>query len=160
MAKTLPFKTMTDPPKKTVSNPGSKIEKIVAMRLTDTGEEEFYIKGETNVYEKTQMFKDDCDLEKILLRCTETGDISLLNKKQPFYMDLEDMPENIFEMHQKIYKAQQTFEKLPNNIKEHYGFSFDKFMADFGSSDWYKLMNYKEEPAAEEKETKGEDKTE
>lgn len=160
MAKTLPFRTMVDAPKKTVSNPGSKIEKILALRLTDTGEEEFYIKGETNVYEKTQMFKDDCDLEKILLRCTETGDISLLNKKQPFYMDLEDMPENIFEMHQKIYKAQQNFEQLPHNIKEHYGFSFDRFMADFGSNDWYKLMNYKEEPKPEEKETKGEEKTE
>lgn len=158
----MPFRTMTEPRKVIASNPGSKIEDIVALRLTDTGEEEFYIKGKTNIYEKTQTFKDDCDLEKILMRCTETGDLSLLNQKQPFYLDMEDMPENIFEMHQKIRQAEETFNNLPLNIKEAYGFSFDKFMADFGSDNWYKLMNKEEPalPAPEEKNMKGETETE
>lgn len=130
------FRTMTDNKKTVKANPGSRIEEIKAMKLDEFGNEEFYVKGKTNLYEKIQMFRDECDLEQILIRCTETGDLSLINKVQPFYADLEDMPDNIFEAHRKIIEAQQTFNNMPLNIREEYGFDFNRFLADIGSNKW------------------------
>lgn len=150
-----------DQPKVIVSNPGSDYEEILAMRLTETGDQEFYVKGKTNVYEKIQMFKDDCDLEKILQRCTDTGDITLLNQRNPLFIDMEDYPENIFEAHRKIKEAENTFNELPLETREKYDFSFDKFLADFGTETWLKNMGlYNEEVKEEIYEQKGEEKTE
>lgn len=157
-----PFRTILDPNPEIFSNPGTFEEEIWAMRLTETGEQEFYVKGKTNVYEKIQMFKDDCDLEQIIKRVMQTGDIGLMQKTQPFYAEFDDMPENIFEAHQKIKEAEEQFDKLPIEVKEKYGMSFDRFLADFGSENWLKNMGMIKEEVKEETkiETKGEETTE
>lgn len=163
MAEKKPFRTILDPAPIIVTNPGSEEEIIWAMKITESGDQEFYVKGKTNVYEKIQMFADECDLEQILVRCTQTGDISLMNQRQPFFMDLEDIPDNIFEAHRKIKEAEQVFMNLPLEVRQSYENNFDKFLADFGSEKWMKAVGYtKEEKAAEkeEKTTKGEEKTE
>lgn len=152
MSEKLPFRTVTSERIEVFSNPGSPIEEIWAMKLDKDGNEEFYVKGKTNVYEKIQMFKDSCDIEKLLIQVTETGDLSLINKTTPFFMDMEDMPENIFEAHQKILEAQNYFYELPLETREAYGNSFDRFLADFGTENWMKNLGLtkKEEIKKEE----------
>lgn len=158
MAKELPFRTTTSPRVIIETNPGSKMEDVWALRLTDTGQEEYYIKGQTNIYERIQMFRDECDLEQILIRCTQTGDFSLLNSKQPLYADFEDMPDNIFDAHRKIKQAQETFLNLPLNIREEYDNNFDKFLAEIGTDKWiqtFEKLKPQESPIKETPE-KGE----
>lgn len=158
-----PFRTMTDPKKTNISNPGSKIEQVLAMRIMDNGEEDFYVQRETNIYLQIQAHKDECDLEKLLITCTQTGDLSLINKKQPVYMDLEEMPENFFEAYQKIKEEEQKFNELPLEIREKFNNNFSEYLATAGSEDWLKktgnLKNPKENPETEPK-TKKEGETE
>ena len=107
------------------------------------------------------MFKDDCDLEQIIQRVMQTGDVSIMQQRQPLYADFADMPDNIFEAHRKIEEAKEVFNNLPTEVKEKYGMSFDRYLADFGSEEWMKNMGYfKEEIHEEEKETKGEENAE
>lgn len=156
-----PFRKILDEHPNIVSNPGTFEEEVWAMRLTETGEQEFYVKGKTNIYEKIQMFKDDCDLEQIIQRVMQTGDASIMMQRQPLYADFSDMPDNIFEAHQKIEEAKEVFNNLPTEVKEKYGMSFDRYLADFGSEEWMKNMGFfKEETKEEEKEMKGEEKAE
>lgn len=102
------------------------------------------------------MFKDECDLEQILIRCTETGDFSLLNSKQPLYADLENFPDNIFEAHKQIREAQETFFNMPVEIREEYHNNFNEFMAEVGTDKWiqtFQKLKPKESLTKEKAET-------
>lgn len=127
---------MTDPKKTIETNPGSRIEKVVSMRILDTGEEDFYVSAETNIYMKIQAHKDECDLEKLLITCTQTGDLSLINKKQPVYMNLEEMPDNFFDAYKKIKEEEQKFNELPAEIREKFNNNFSEYLATAGSKNW------------------------
>lgn len=143
-----PFRTILDPPKITSTPAGSKIEEVLAMKINEKGEEEFYIDHKTNVYEKIQAFKEECEIENILARCIETGDYSALERAQGSYMDISEMPNNIFEAHQKIKEAEETFNQLPLEIRSKYDNNFNKYLLDFGSENWMKNMMI-EEPKKE-----------
>lgn len=156
VAKTKPFRTILDPAPEIETTTGTEWEEVLALRINETGDEEFYVKGKTNIYEKIQTFADDVDLEKILIRCSETGDLTLLNQKEPFFMDMTDIPENIFEAHRKIRDAEEAFANMPLATREAYDNNFSKFLADFGTDNWLKNVGlYKEEVKTENK-TKGE----
>ena len=101
------------------------------------------------------MVLSDVDIEKILLRCSETGDLSLLHQTEPFFMDMSDMPDNIFEAHQKIRDAEEAFANMPLEVREYYDNNFNKFLADFGSENWFKNVGLKKEDIKTETETKG-----
>lgn len=135
---------------------GSEWEEVLALRINESGEEEFYVKGKTNIYEKIQAFADDVDLEKILIRCSETGDISILHQTEPFFMDMSEMPDNIFEAHRKIKDAEEAFANMPLATREAYDNNFNKFLADFGTDNWLKNVGLYKEETKTETETKGE----
>lgn len=141
-----PFRTMTDPKKTINSDPGSRIEQVLALRILDNGEEDFYIQRETNIYLQIQAHKDECDLEKLLITCTQTGDLSLINKKQPIYMDLEEIPENFFEAYQKIKEEEKKFNNLPAEIKEKFNNNFSEYLATAGTEDWLKKTGLLKNP--------------
>lgn len=152
----IPFRTILDPAPEIQTKSGNDYEEVLALRINDDGEEEFYVKCKTNVYEKIQMFKDEVDIEKILLRCSETGDLTLLHQTEPFFMDMSDMPENIFEAHQKIRDAEEAFANMPLKVRESYDNNFNKFLADFGTENWLKNVGLYKEDIKEQTETKGE----
>lgn len=140
-----PFRTILDPPKKTVTPAGKKIIEELAMRINEKGEEEFYVKGKTNIWEKTQAFLEETKIENILRAVTETGDMNYLNRIQGTYADISEYPGNIFEAQKKIKAAEETFHTLPLEIRAKYENNFNKFLADFGTENWIKNMNIKEE---------------
>jgi len=155
------FRTPIDEPITISTTSGEKEEEVLAMRLNDKGEEEFYIQGKTNVYEKTQAFKEECLIENILRKVTDTGDTNLLMQRTGSYIDISEMPNNIFEAHQQIEEARKIFENLPLETRAKYDHSFDKYLADFGTKEWFKNMGIdnapKEEPKTKE-EVKGDNK--
>lgn len=155
MAK-LPFRTILDKPVKITTPSGSKIIDVWEMKIGDNGEEEFYISGQTNIWEQIQSHEAETNIENILAMCTETGDLSYLEQTKGMYADISDYPSNIFEAHRKIEKAKQTFNELPAEMREKYDYSFDKFLADFGTENWIKNMTLEKEikPKEEVKEKK------
>lgn len=124
MEKTLKKRTREKKPTPT----GSEIEETWAMKLGKNGEEEFYIKGKTNVFEKIQSYKEETEIEKILTRYAETGDTTLLNVKTPQYLDTTNFPENYIEMFNTIQKGKEYFNKLSEKEKEIFDNNFDNFL--------------------------------
>lgn len=153
--KTWAFRTQIDEPVVIETPTGEETEEILAMKIDDNGNETFYVKGKTNVWEKIQSYESETNLENILRRVSETGDISILNQREAMFMDIEDMPENIFEAHQKIKDAEEMFNNLPLETREKYENNFNKFLKDFGTENWQKNMGLIKE-VEEIKEEKGE----
>lgn len=158
VASLLPFRTMLDEPVEQFSEPGSKIEDVWAMRLDEKGKEEFYIEGQTNVYEKIQAFKDEVDLENILRRVTDTGDVTLLNKRQGVYLDITETPKNLIDATNMLNRAEKEFMSLPVEVREKFENNFNKYLALAGTEEWAKNMGYIKEIIEETKEEmKGEE---
>lgn len=159
--KVMPFRTPVDERKMIYTNNGSPEETILALRIGEHGEEEFYEKGKTNLYEKIQMFKDECDIEQILLRCTEQNDLGLLNQRNPLYVDFSEFPDNMIESYNKIKDAEDIFNNLPLETKAKFDNNFNVFLAKFGTKEFMKALGLiKEEPTEEiktEPDQKGEE---
>lgn len=158
--KVMPFRTPVDERKIIYSNVGSPEETIIALRIGENGEEEFYEKGKTNLYEKIQMYKDECDIEQILLRCTEQNDLSLLNQRNPLYVDFSEFPDNMIDSYNKIKEAKDIFNDLPLETRSEFDNDFNKFLASFGSDDFKKALGLTKEEVKEEIKTETEQKGE
>lgn len=159
-AKKWHFRTPIDDPVNTFTPSGEEVEEMLAMKIDDNGNETFYVKGKTNVWEKIQAFKSETEIETILKRLTDTGDASILERANPQYIDISEMPDNIFEAHQKIKDAEETFNNLPIEIRREYEFNFNKYLADYGSKNWLKAMGLLEETPVINEPEKGEKENE
>lgn len=154
--KKIPFRTLLDDPVVIETNAGEHEENVIAMKLNEKGEEEFYISGKTNIYERNQADADICNIEGILAKVLATGDYTILNKAQGQFMDLTETPQNLMEAHQKIREAEKTFSELPLKIRTAYNNNFDEYLADVGSDKWLEIVGLKEpeikmDPVPEEK---------
>ena len=65
-------------------------------------------------------------------------------------MDITEMPTNMLEAHNKIKEAENTFNKLPLEIRAKYDHNFNKYLADMGSEEWMKTMGFVKEETTEE----------
>lgn len=153
------FRTPVSERKKIKTPAGSRIEPEWAMRLDETGKEEFYIKNYTNTWEKIQSYKEECLIENILAACLDTGDMSLLEKAQGTFMDMTSFPATIYDAHKQIKEAEKTFEQLPIEIRKKYNNNFNEFMADFGSENWMKNLQIKEKEEIKETENQVKENT-
>lgn len=155
-----PFRTVLDPPKKINTPAGSKIEEVLQLKIDENGNEEFYISGHTNVYEKIQAHLEETKLENIIARCIDTGDTTLLYQKEGFYADITEMPKNWIEAQNKIKNAEEIFNSLPLEVRKKYDNNFNKYLSDVGSEDWLKNMGYTKEETKETENTNKESEKE
>lgn len=81
----------------------------------------------TNLYEKIQSYREECDL-RIILKKYQNGDESALNKVAGQYMDITDMPKNLAEMYARIKNLENDFETLPLDVRKEYGHSPAKWL--------------------------------
>lgn len=155
--KKIPFRTMLDDPIETVTPSGEREEDVWALRINEAGEEEFYISGRTNIWEKIQAFEPECNIDNILTKMAATGDANILMQRKAEYMDITEMPNNIMDAHRMITDAERKFNELPLNIRKEYDFNFSKYLKDVGSENWMKTMGFTKDETIEiplEKEEK------
>lgn len=156
--KNKPFRTLLDPPVEIFTTPGNKIEDVIALRIDENGNEEFYVAGKTNVYEKIQAEAESAKIENIVAKVVQTGDTTILQQRKGHFVDLTEVPANIFEAQQKITEAEKTFMQLPNEIRKEYNNNFNEYLKDVGSEKWLELTGLKEkETVITEPEKKGAD---
>lgn len=142
--KEAPFRSLLSPPVEIFTASGDMLEDVIAMKLNEKGEEEFYISGKTNVYEKIQADAENANIENILTKILSTGDTSLLQQRKGEFLDLTEVPTNIFEAQQKIQEAEKTFLELPMEIRQEYNNNFNEYLKDVGSEKWLTLVGLKE----------------
>ena len=90
--------------------------------------------GEENVYDLIQANADYCNLNLIMERVRSTGDASILNRVEGFYMDASEIPDNWPDIINSVNALKDGFEKLPTDFKELYGNDFVRFAATFDPS--------------------------
>jgi len=77
-----------------------------------------------------QSFKDETDINKIMMRAEKTGTISHLNKHQGSYSDFAEF--DYFENLQKLTRGREIFDDLPAEVRNEFANS---------PSDFFKYVN-------------------
>lgn len=113
---------------------GSPIENEWGYEINNYGQKVLVKTGETNVYAKIQESLEETKIENILARAA-MGDNSVF-RPEGIYADLTEMPSNLLEARQAMQKLENTWNELPNEIKQKYNYDVDQFIGQSGSEEW------------------------
>lgn len=123
---------MYDEHKRVHISSGSPIKIEYQVRLIDNNME-IVETGKSDLYEYIQSHRDSVDIHKILERCAQVEDYSLLNRMPTKFMDVTDMPDTLAGAYAMVKDAENFFERMPVDIKEKYNNNFVEFISDLGS---------------------------
>lgn len=126
------FGTMYGEHIKVISDPGDPFKEECQLRVVD-GEMTLEVTGKSAWYDYIQSHKDSVDIHKILERCKQLDDYSILNRMPAEFMDTVDYPKNLAEAFASIQDARNYFDQLPLEIKQKYDQNFLDFISDIGS---------------------------
>lgn len=84
-------------------------------------EEKDYSDGRTK-----QAFKDDADVNKILLKAQREGTISHLQRHGAMYGDFSDVPD-LLTAHERLSAGQKIYDDLPSELRKEFPTQFDFF---------------------------------
>ena len=133
------FDTQYTPHNRIAANPGSPVKVLYGGKYDANGRVVLEKKGEENLYDYIQSFRDSVDLNIILARFSN-GDVEALNKAQGFYADVTDFPKNMADALNRINKAEEMFKALPLETRQKFDCSFEQFLAQSGTDDWLSKM--------------------
>ena len=86
---------------------------------------------------------ESCDVNNIVQRF-QNGDITALQQAQGSYIDLTGMPKDLRGMSDMIDGLRVSYENMSDDIKKEYP-TFNQWLENVGSPDWFKLMSQKPE---------------
>lgn len=154
------FKTAWDRGETTITPAGDPIAPVYDYRIDKkTGRKILEKVGETNLYEKIQASLESSKLENIIKRATQ-GDLSVLEQMNGQYIDISELPTNLIDMQNMIYKAKGEFEKLDAETRSKFENSVEKYISLYGSEEWADNMGLRKETETPKEETKKEVKEE
>lgn len=131
---------------------GSRLAAKHAVRIDDNGHKTIVATGEyTNIYEKIQSHKDECDIAKILERCDVEG-YEILNKREAISGDVTMLPTSMLDAAQKLQDMENDFNSLPLDVRRKFNFSFTEYIAESGKdiNSWATKMGILKEAIAEQ----------
>lgn len=118
---------------------GDKVTNVKGWIYKD-GEYVYAVKKKHPHYEETQAARDSVDLKKIFERY-KAGDENALDVVNGFYLDTVNMPRNMAELYDAVSNAQNVFDSMPTEIKEHYNNNAATFYKAYGSETFDNFMN-------------------
>lgn len=101
------------------------------MSLEESGKDDFYA--------YIQSFKDQCDINKIYERFCQ-GDSSALSQVQGMYADFSDAPKTYSGWINLYNDLEGKFSSLPLDVREKFGFSYERWLSGIGTSEWLSAM--------------------
>lgn len=140
----IPFFTAYNRPKTTAAPAGSKEEPVYQMQIDLRGNKTLVKTGMTNIYDIIQESLEQSKIETIIRRATE-GDPYALTMMNGQYIDTTDVPNTLAEAQQFVIRAKEEFDQLPINIRRAFDMSAEKYIANYGTSDWINIMGIKNE---------------
>lgn len=105
---------------------GTKIVPTYEMEIKN-GKKRLVKTGTTNIFEKIQQYKEECDINTIIKRCM-MGDTSVLNRGHAKYGDFTNQPKNINEYYMMNQKAEKAFYELPVELRKEFDHSYEKYL--------------------------------
>lgn len=117
---------------------GSKEEPIWEYKINAKGQKVLEQVGTENIYEKIQSFAEESKLENVLAKCIQ-GDTSVL-RPDGIYGDITNLPKNLIEARQAIQNLENTWAKIPQEIKNKYNNDVELFIGKSGTKEWQEDM--------------------
>ena len=101
-----------------------------------------------------QSYLEETKIENIINRAAFDPSIvqklgAQLNDAEP--QDFTNMPSTLAEAQNMMIQAEQTWDKLPREIKQKFDNDVDKFIAGFGTADWMEALGLSQKPMVDEK---------
>lgn len=103
-------------------------------RINEYGETHLEKIGEKNIHEEIQQYKEESMIENAINRVID-GDVSML-RADGSYIDCTKMPANLMEAQQMIKDLNNTWNKLPIEVRSKYNHSVEQFVGAAGSQQW------------------------
>lgn len=133
------FKTKYDAHARVFSDPGSPVKDVLSGHLDAHGNIQLVVAGQENVYDFIQSHKDSTDIHLIMKRFA-AGEKDILSQVQGFFADCADMPSTYQEILNAVIAGEETFNRLPIEIKENFGHSFQKWLISMDQPDFLSKM--------------------
>lgn len=101
-----------------------------------------------------QSYLEETKIENIINRAAFDPSVvqklsAQLNDEEP--QDFTNMPSTLAEAQNMMIQAENTWNKLPREIKQKFDNDVNKFIAGFGTADWMETLGLDQKPMAEEK---------
>lgn len=124
-----------------IANAGSPVKVLYRGKYDANGRVVLEKSGEENLYDYIQSFRDSVDLNVVLARFAN-GEVDALSKAQGFYADVTDFPPNLADALNRINQAEEMFKALPLETRQKFDCSFEQFLAQAGTEDWFTKMGF------------------
>lgn len=121
--------------------PGNPVKLIYSPRYTDDGVLDLVVTGQENLYDYIQSHKESTDIHVLLTRFAN-GEEDVLSRMQGFYADVTSMPKTYAEVLNAVIVGEETFSRLPVEVKQRFDNSFAVWMAAMDSPDFASRMGY------------------
>lgn len=112
---------------------------MYSPRYDDNGVLDLEVTGQENLYEFIQSHKESTDIHVLLTRFAN-GETDVLSRMQGFYADVSDMPKTYAEVLNAVIAGEETFARLPVEIKQRFDNSFAVWLASMDSPDFSERM--------------------
>lgn len=133
------FRTQYDGRTPVFQEPGSSVKLIYSPRYNDDGVLDLVVTGKENLYEYIQSHKESTDIHVLLDRFA-AGETDVLQRMQGFYGDVTSMPKTYAEVLNAVIVGEETFARLPVEVKQRFNNSFAEWLAAMDKPDFSTRM--------------------
>lgn len=133
------FNTQYDKRAPVYQEPGSSEKLVYSPRYDSDGVLDLVVTGKENLYEYIQSHKESTDIHVLLDRFA-AGETDVLQRMQGFYGDVTSMPKTYAEVLNAVIVGEETFSRLPVEVKQRFNNSFAEWLAAMDKPDFSTRM--------------------
>lgn len=133
------FRTQYDVRTPVYQEPGNPEKLVYSPRYSDTGVLDLVVTGKENIYDYIQSHKESTDIH-VLLERFANGEEDVLSRMQGFYGDVTSMPKTYAEVLNAVIAGEETFARLPVEVKQRFDNSFAVWLSSMDSPDFSERM--------------------
>lgn len=138
------FRTQYDSRSPVFQEPGSRIKLVYSPRYSETGVLDLVVDGQEDLYDFIQSHKESTDIHVLLDRFAN-GETDVLQRMQGFYGDVSSMPKTYAEVLNAVIIGEETFARLPVDVKQRFDNSFAVWLSSMDKPDFADRMGVKPE---------------
>lgn len=133
---------------------GRKTRLTFRWKYDDKGNKSLVQDEEIDRDAEIQSYLEETKIENIINRAAFDPSIvqklgAQLNDAEP--QDFTSMPSTLAEAQNIMIQAEQTWDKMPREIKQKFDNDVNKFIAGFGTADWMEALGLNQKPVIDEK---------
>lgn len=122
------------------TNPGDRFHIVYTPKILDDGTIDLVESGKDDIQEMIDSWRESTDMSWIIARLKE-GDMSVLEQREPVYIDTTELPKTYAEALQLIIDRQRQFYELPVDVRNSFDNDFNQWFSQAGSETWLQKMD-------------------